>query len=109
DPLANELELITSRTVVETVVMANALNVVLDVPRDSVLTALRAGTRTRKRVIEVDLHKTARTMATDDVYVAFKPWHEGMPDRIRLRILPFGEAVRRTSSALLAERKRREA
>src|SRR5690606_1593403 len=49
------------------------------------------------------------TLAFGGLRAAFLPWREGMPRRVRIRTLPFGEAVRRTRSRVVAERARREA
>lgn len=133
DPFANELELLTSRTVMEGVVTDNALNVALQAPRgidrDSVLFSLSAARAARKATYQatwlptgrVAVRRTApadaaygpfapgRPAAFDGVVVSFRPWRPGMPRTVELRRTPFGEAVRRTTGRLVAERKRREA
>ncbi|HEX9107183.1 MAG TPA: hypothetical protein VF832_08140, partial [Longimicrobiales bacterium] len=103
DPFANELELLTSRTVVEGVVADNALNVALLAPRgwerDSLLLGLSADRTTRKATYDVawlatgriSVQRSSPTQATfgpfaagrpaafDDVVATFKPWRSGMP------------------------------
>jgi uncharacterized protein involved in exopolysaccharide biosynthesis len=133
DPFANELELLSSRTVVEGVVEDNALNVTVVAPRgwyrDSLLTALAADRSTGKAVFEARWLpgggvRVRRTAPTDSLVgdfaagraarfggltVAFMARRAGMPETVELRTIPFGEAVRRTTGRLKAERKRREA
>lgn len=133
DPFANELELLSSRTVVEGVVADNALNVTLVAPRgwyrDSLLTALAAERSTEVAAFEARWLpgggvRVRRTSPTDSLVgdfaagraarfggltVAFMARRAGMPETVELRTIPFGEAVRRTTGRLKAERKRREA
>jgi uncharacterized protein involved in exopolysaccharide biosynthesis len=133
DPFANELELLASRTVVEGVVSDNALNVAVIAPRgwyrDSLFTTLTADRTTEKATfeahwVESGTVRVRRTAPTDSVVgdipaervtsfggvtVAFRPRRAGMPEVARITTLPFGEAVRRTTGKLVAERKRREA
>ena len=82
DPFANELELLTSRTVVEGVVADNALNVALLAPRgwsrDSLLTALSAGRGTRKATYRATWLPSGRvairrTAPADAAYGPFAP------------------------------------
>jgi uncharacterized protein involved in exopolysaccharide biosynthesis len=133
DPFANDLELLSSRTVTEAVVLDAALAVTLDAPRgwyrDSLLAYLGATRGTQRAAFEAEwladgrvrVRRTApRDSAIGDVAagdtlefggvrIAFLPWREGMPRRIRIRTLPFGEAVRRTRTKIVAERARRDA
>ena len=133
DPFANELELLASRTVVEGVVADNSLNVEVVAARgsyrDSLLTSLTAERGTEKAVYEATwlangVVRIRRTTPTDSLVgdvpagraahfggltVAFRARRPGMPESIRFNTLPFGEAVRRTTGKLNAERKRREA
>jgi uncharacterized protein involved in exopolysaccharide biosynthesis len=133
DPFANDLELLSSRTVTEAVVLDAALAVAVDAPRgwhrDSLFAYLAATRATERGTFEVEwladgrvrVERTApRDSAVGDVApgdtlefagvrVAFLPWREGMPRRIRIRTLPFGEAVLRMRTRIRAERARRDA
>ncbi|HEX2092264.1 MAG TPA: hypothetical protein VHG28_07665 [Longimicrobiaceae bacterium] len=133
DPFANELELLSSRTVVEGVVSDNALNVALVAPRgwhrDLFFTRLSAGRETGQAVFEAEWRpdgriRVRRTAPSDSlvgdfaagrpasfggITAEFRPRRAGMPASVELRTLPFGDAVRRTRGRLLAARKRREA
>ncbi len=133
DPFANELELLSSRTVVEGVVADNALNVAVHAPRgwyrDSLFTALDAGRATRKATFEIEwrgdgrvhVRRTAPTEADagsfapgadarfGDVHAVFQPWRDGMPRSIEMSTYPFPDAVRRMRTRVRAERERREA
>lgn len=133
DPFANDLELLASRTLAEGVVVDGALAAVLDAPRgwhrDSLLLSLSATREADKALFEVEWRGDGkilvRQVAPREAVVAtalpgerlrfgglaaaFHPWREGMPRRIRIRTLPFGEAVRQTRSRIVAERARREA
>ncbi|MBV9775152.1 MAG: hypothetical protein JO040_14460 [Gemmatimonadetes bacterium] len=133
DPFANELELLSSRTVVEGVVDDNALAVAVVAPRgayrDSLFARLGAGRNTAKATFvatwlpdgRVRVLRTApsdslvgevlpgRAASFGGMVVAFLPRRESMPRAVQLRTVAFGEAVRRTGTRLKAERKRREA
>jgi len=133
DPFANELELLSSRTVVEGVVDDAALGVALDAPRgwhrDSLFARLDAGRGTGKAVFDAtwlpDGRVRVRRVAPTDslvgdfapgrpasfggVTATFRPRRAGAPESVQLRTVPFGDAVRRTVGRLKAERKRREA
>jgi uncharacterized protein involved in exopolysaccharide biosynthesis len=133
DPFANELELLSSRTVVEGVVEDEALNVQLDAPRgwyrDSLFSSLGADRSTGRAAYRVEWLPAGRVRvsrtAPDEapvgefapgeaarfggVRVAFRLWRAGMPREVALRTLPFGDATRRTGPRLVAERQRREA
>ena len=133
DPFANDLELMSSRSVTEAVVLDAALAVAVDAPRgwhrDSLLTFLSATRETDRGRFQVEWLadgrvRVRRTAPTDSMVgdvapgdtlsfgglsVAFRPWREGMPRRVRIRTLPFGEAVRRTRGKVAMARARREA
>ncbi|HEX6939831.1 MAG TPA: GNVR domain-containing protein [Longimicrobiales bacterium] len=133
DPFANDLELLGSRSLAESVVEKLALHVELRARRgwhrDSMLVRLEAGRVTQKAAYEAEwtddglirVRRTApgdslvgtvrpgETFAFDSVRVAFRPWREGMPRTAVLRVQPFGEAVRRFRGRLTLERARREA
>lgn len=132
DPFANDLELLASRTLAESVVDRVALSATLVAPagwhRDSVLTSLRTSRETEQAsydvvwldgrvrvtkssagdsvVAEIDPGAVA---AFDGVTAVFRPWRPGMPTEVRLATVPFARAVRRTRSAVRVERPRREA
>ncbi|HET8655247.1 MAG TPA: hypothetical protein VFL93_07010 [Longimicrobiaceae bacterium] len=133
DPFSNELELLSSRTVIEGVVEDNALNVTLLAPRgwyrDSLFTRLSASRETGPALFEVSAlpdgrFHVRRTEPSDStvgdfapgvtarfggITVAFRPARAGVSVAYRLRTVPFGEAVRATSGRLRADRERREA
>src|SRR5690606_18615979 len=133
DPFANDLELMASRSVTESVVLDAALAVAVNAPRgwhrDSLFSFLSATRETSRARFEAEwladgrvrVRRTAPTdSAVGDVVpgdtvafgglrIAFRPWREGMPRKVRIRTLPFGEAVRRTRSKIVTERARREA
>ncbi|HUE95790.1 MAG TPA: GNVR domain-containing protein [Longimicrobiaceae bacterium] len=133
DPFSNELELLSSRTVIEGVVSDNALDVRVVAPRgwprDSLLTHLSSVGRDEASSFEASwlesgLVHLRRTVPSDSLVgefrpgevasfgglsAVFRPWHEGMPDQIEFRAMPFGEAVRQTAGKLASQRKRREA
>jgi len=133
DPFANDLELMSSRSVAEAVVLDAALAVQVDAPRgwhrDSLLSSLSATRETGRARFDVEWLadgrvRVRRTAPTDSLVgdvapgdtlsfggmsVAFRPWREGMPRRVRIRTLPFGEAVRRTRGKVAIARARREA
>ncbi|HEX7120118.1 MAG TPA: GNVR domain-containing protein [Longimicrobiales bacterium] len=133
DPFANDLELLGSRSLAETVVERLALHVKLDAGRgwhrDSLVVMVEAGRTNEKAAYEAEWTsdglirvrrvsptdsaigavRPGETIAFDSVRVAFLPWREGMPRTAALRVEPFGLAVRRFRSALTLERARREA
>jgi uncharacterized protein involved in exopolysaccharide biosynthesis len=133
DPFANELELLSSRTVVEDVVRENALDVKLEAPRgwyrDSLLTRLASSGRQGIAAYEAEWLESGRVRvrrtapsdslmgefqagseaALDGLLIVFRPHRSGMPRTVELSTIPFGEAVRQTSAKLAAQRKRREA
>ena len=133
DPFANDLELMASRSVAEAVVLDAALAVAVDAPRgwhrDSLFSFLSATRETDRGRFDVEWLadgrvRVRRTAPTDSMVgdvapgdtlsfgglrVAFRPWREGMPRRVRIRTLPFGEAVRRTRGKVAMARARREA
>jgi uncharacterized protein involved in exopolysaccharide biosynthesis len=132
DPFANELELLSSRTVVEGVVADNALNVALVAPRgwtrDSLMLQIKAGRQTQRATYDITwtdagvhvqrttptdsvmgIVQPAQPIQFDDVTVAFRAYRSSMPRTIQLHTVAFGEALRRAQSRLVAQRKRREA
>ena len=132
DPFANDLELLSSRTLAESIVDRVALSAQLIAPagwhRDSVLTELRTTRETRLAAYDVewtDGRIRVRRKSAGDSLVAdvapgepamfdgvtavFRPWREGMPREVGLSTVPFAQAVRRTRSAVAVERPRREA
>ena len=132
DPFANDLELLSSRTLAEGVVDDAALHVKLLAPRgwhrDSLITSLRADRTTRRAVYVVtwgdDGHITVRpdsatrasataapgeALTFDGVSVTFRPWRAGMPRSIRISTVPHAEAARVTSGQIEVERTRRDA
>lgn len=131
DPFANDLELLASRTIAESIVERVGLSARLVAPvgwhRDSVLTTLTTSRDTDLGAWEiawVDDRIRIRDASTDTVVaevepgrpatfggvtVALRPWRDGMPREIGLRTVPFAQAVQRTRSAVRVERPRREA
>jgi uncharacterized protein involved in exopolysaccharide biosynthesis len=132
DPFANDLELLSSRTLAESIVDRVALSAQLIAPagwhRDSVLTELRTTRETRLAAYDVEWTdgriRVRRKSASDSLVVdvapgepavfdgvtaVFRPWREGMPREVGLSTVPFAQAVRRTRSAVAVERPRREA
>jgi uncharacterized protein involved in exopolysaccharide biosynthesis len=135
DPFANDLELLSSRTLAEGVVRDAALSVRLEAPRgwyrDSLFTSvsLSAVDTTAKAVFEarwVDAHTVAvrrlSPRSTDvgtfavgapadfgGVEVVFQPRRPDGPGSVRLHTTPLDEAVRAASSGLKVTRTRREA
>ena len=132
DPFANELELLSSRTVIEGVVEDNALNVGVRAPRgwtrDSFFVALQADRNTAEAEFElswasngVTVRRISPTSAALGTYAfglpahfggvtaTFQPMRADAPKTIRLRTMPFGAAVRNTKARLHADKIRREA
>ncbi len=133
DPFANDLELMASRSVTESVVLDAALAVAVNAPRgwhrDSLFSFLSATRETSRARFEAEwladgrvrVRRTAPTdsavgdvapgdtVAFGGLRIAFRPWREGMPRKVRIRTLPFGEAVRRTRGKISMARARREA
>src|SRR5439155_767940 len=133
DPFSNDLELLRSRTLAEEVVQATALQVRLLAPkgwhRDSLFQRLSASRETRRATYEAVWGDSGRItvrrtrprdsllgtvapgveLGFDGVTAAFQPYRAGMPRRIRLSTVVFGEAVRVTGPKLAGNRTRREA
>jgi uncharacterized protein involved in exopolysaccharide biosynthesis len=132
DPFANDLELLASRTLAESIVERVGLNAQIVAPggwhRDSVLTTLTTTRDTDLGAYEIawfgDRIHIAGASGGDTVVaevrpgepatfggvtVTFQPLRRGMPTEIDLRTVPFAQAVRRTRSTVRVERPRREA
>ena len=133
DPFSNDLELLSSRTLAEGVVRDVALSVQLMAPRgfhrDSVLASLAIGDSTTEATFEVSWTEATRvtvqrTAPTDStvgsfptgvpvtfagVRAVFRERRAGGPETVRVKTVPFGEAVRVTSGRLRVTRTRREA
>src|SRR5690606_9675494 len=135
DPFANDLELLSSRSLAEELVRQGALSVRLQAPRgwhrDSVFVslALSRPDTTARAQDEVswgdDASVTIEQLAPEDsligtfpvgdtiafggAEIAFAARKPDGPESVRLRFLPFGEAVRRERNRLRVERTRREA
>jgi uncharacterized protein involved in exopolysaccharide biosynthesis len=135
DPFANDLELLSSRTLTEELVRAGVLSVGLRAPhgwhRDSVFVSLalsRTDTTARARYEATwndDGSVTVAQVAPEDslvgtfrvgetavfggAEVAFGERRPDGPQTVALSIQPFGEAVRRERSRLRVERTRRDA
>jgi uncharacterized protein involved in exopolysaccharide biosynthesis len=131
DPFANDLELLASRSLAESVVERVALNARLVGPtgwhRDSLVAELRTTRDTelasfdvswadgRVRVVESSEDSLVADVAPGEtatfggVTATFLAWREGMPNVFTLSVVPFAQAVRRTRSAVQVERPRREA
>ena len=132
DPFANDLELLSSRTLAEGVVDDAALNVRLVAPRgwhrDS-LTKSIVATRTTRRAayevewladggVEVRLDSAAAAGVRGEpgepiefggTRIVFRSWRAGMPRRIGVRTIPHAEAARLTGGRIVFERTRRDA
>jgi uncharacterized protein involved in exopolysaccharide biosynthesis len=139
DPFANDLELLGSRTVTEAIVRDAALTAKVIAPRgwhrDSLFSAFATRDSTTKatyearwlsddriqvrqlspkpefggagrNVTELRAGEPASFAGLDVVFRARKP---GGPARIKISTIPFGEAVRRTSTKVGVKRTRREA
>ncbi|HEX7049314.1 MAG TPA: GNVR domain-containing protein [Longimicrobiales bacterium] len=133
DPFANDLELFSSRTLVERVVDDVSLNARLDAPRgwtrDSLFVRFGAGRATEEASFALEWLEDGRvrvrrtapedsliatitpgtTVSFGDVTLAPRAWRPGMPRKVRITTLPFAEAVRRIGPRLVVERLRREA
>ena len=134
DAFANDMELLASRTLAESVVADGSLNVSLQAPkdwhRDSIFVRLLATPLTDKATFEVEWRGSdviiRQTQPSEDrgvvatvspgesvtfggVSATFRPWREGMPTQVRLKTLPFSEAVRLERRRIVSERTRREA
>jgi uncharacterized protein involved in exopolysaccharide biosynthesis len=135
DPFANDLELLSSRSLAEDLVRSEALSVRLDAPRgwhrDSVFVSLalsRTDTTAQARyevtwsdpasvTIEqiapedslIGTFAVGDTVAFGGAEIAFAARKEDGPESVQLTFMPFGEAVRRERSRVRVERTRREA
>ena len=134
DAFANDLELLASRTLAEGVVGDGSLNVSLQAPkdwhRDSIFGRLSATPLTEKATFEIEWRggeATVRQTAPSErrgavatvtpgelvtfggVSATFRPWREGMPTQVRIKTIPFSEAVRVERPRIVSERTRREA
>lgn len=132
DPFANDMELFESRTLAEGVVESVALNAELIAPRDwhrdSLFTVFRAGRSTEDALFELEWGEAGgiavRRLEPRDsligalvvgqphsfggITVAARRRGDG-PAVVRIRTLPFDEAVRRAGSRVVVERTRRDA
>ena len=135
DPFANDLELLSSRTLTEELVRAEALSVRLVAPRgwhrDSLLVSLALSPRdtTARATYEatwddqggvtvaqvspqdslIGTFRVGETAVFGGAEVAFAARKPDGPETVELSILPFGEAVRRERGRVGVERTRREA
>lgn len=133
DPFANDLELLSSRTLAENTVEDAALNARLRAPRgwyrDSLFTVFDADRTTVKGSYHVawqaDGHiQVRRTSPTDSLIgdfapgtrarfggltVVFRPRRPDLPRRVQISTIPFGLAVKNLRGHLQLERARREA
>ena len=133
DPFANDLELLGSRTLAQGVVRSQALSVKLQAPRgwyrDSVLVSLTLQDTTAKALYEANWVAPARVhvrqlspeerpegdFATGEVALfggmraVFAPQRPGGPSTVRLKTVPFGDAVRSATSNIEVTRTRRDA
>lgn len=133
DPFANDLELLTSRTLAEEVVRAALLNVRLVAPsgwhRDSIFASLAQIDTTRKASFEVtwqadgtvalearspdrvDLGRarTGEVVEFGGLEAVFLPRKEKGPASVTIKTVPFDEAVRVERGRIRTERTRREA
>ena len=134
DAFANDMELLASRTLAESVVADGSLNVSLLAPkdwhRDSIFEHLVATPLTDEATFEVEWRGSEvlvrQTAPSEDrglvatgspgesvtfggVSATFRPWREDMPTQVRIKTLPFSEAVRVERARLVSERIRREA
>ncbi|MCI0432551.1 MAG: hypothetical protein L0271_02720 [Gemmatimonadetes bacterium] len=133
DPFANDLELLTSRTLTEQVVRDGSLNAMLIAPRgwhrDSVFSSFVADSTTRAatyamewtRAGDVEVRMTAphdsmigvaspgAAFGFGGITVTPLPLRVGMPERVRVKTVPFGLAVMQTAPRIRAVRSRREA
>jgi uncharacterized protein involved in exopolysaccharide biosynthesis len=133
DPFSNDLELLSSRTLAEEIVRAEQLSVRLDAPRgwhrDSVFVSLAladttvkatyeatwdgaGGVRVQRRSpepAEVGRFAIGEPASFGGLSVVFAERKPGAPESVRIKTLPFGEAVRTERGRLQVERSRREA
>jgi uncharacterized protein involved in exopolysaccharide biosynthesis len=133
DPFANDLEILSSRTLAESVVRDVALSVRLQAPRgwhrDSVFLSLAVADSTLDATYDITWDppgtvRVERTAPTDSligsfavgqaarfggVSATFRPPPAGGPVSVRLKTLPRDEAVRQESDRVTVERTRREA
>jgi uncharacterized protein involved in exopolysaccharide biosynthesis len=133
DPFANDMELLGSRTVNEAVVREAVLTMRAIAPagwhRDSLFSALSTADSTVKALFEASWLEDGRIhvkqlapreravgtfgpgtpVALAGVTVGFNARRPRGPEKIEISIVPFGEAVRRTSTAIRVARKRRDA
>ena len=133
DPFANDLELLTSRSLTEQVVRDGALNATLLAPRgwhrDSVFTRFETDTTTLAALYtllwtaggRVDVHMTSPrdsvigATAPDEaitfggVTLVARPVRPGMPERVQVKTVPFGLAIMQMGPRVRAERSRRDA
>lgn len=135
NPFANDMELLASRSLAEQVVADGSLNAALKAPvgwhRDSLLLRMVATPLTEKATFEVEwmsdgtveVRQTApregagvvargapgSSLSFGGVAAAFREWRSGAPREVRIKTLPFNEAVRRERRRIGSERTRREA
>ncbi len=133
DPFANDLELLSSRTLAEEVVGAALLNVQLVAPagwhRDSIFASLAQTDTTAKATFEAtwrsdgaiqveslsprraDLGSVGpgEAIRFGGLQAAFLPLKDGGPRSVEIKTLPFDEAVRVERGRIDVERTRREA
>ena len=134
DAFSNDLELLASRTLAESVVADGSLNVKLlaqkDWHRDSIFEQLLATPLTDDATFEVEwrgnevlIRQTApseeqglvatvlpgQSVVFGGVSTSFRPWREGMPSVVRIKTLPFSQAVSVERQRIVSERTRREA
>ncbi len=134
DPFANDLEILSSRTLAEEVVRTVALSVRLDAPRgwtrDSLFTAVGLSSRdttfkatweatwegdqvrverTAPQRGEVGRFRVGEAAEFGGMELTFAPRREGGPTTIHLVTRPFGEAVRSASGGISLVRTRRDA
>ena len=133
DPFANDLELLTSRTLTEQVVRDNALNATLLAPRgwhrDSVFSRFEADTTTAAAIYtlvwrpdgRIDVQMTSprdsvvgtiapgEPIAFAGVTLVARPLRAGMPERVEVKTIPFGLALLQMGARVRAERSRRDA
>ena len=129
DPFANDLELLASRSLAESVVDDATLHVILSAPRgwhrDSLFESLSAGRATRRARYRIEWREDAvlitpprgaalravpgQPVTFGDVRVVFRPWHEGMPREVELKTISHAEAARLLTGRLAVARTNREA
>lgn len=130
DAFANDLELLSSRTLAENVVDDVALHVRIDAPRgwtrDSLVSALSGTRATQKawwtvawvgggvRVTAADERVVSAgppgtPLSFGGVTLVARPWREGMPRRVTVRTVPHAQAAREVGGRFEIERTRRDA